>query len=400
MPKHVHAVPKYRRRRGRVYKSGRRESDQAVVTIEGTDHYLGPYGTKASKVEYDRLIGEWLASGRARPQSQDEITVVELSARYWRFAQSYYRKNGRCTRVTPGIKAALRYLKEWYGREPAVEFGPVRLKAIRQKMIEDGHSRRYINDHIDRIRRMYKWAAAEQLIPESAYRALALVEGLRRGRSAARETAPILPVEDEVVTATLPHLPAVVADMVRLQRLTGMRPAEVCLLRPADLNQTCDVWTYRPVSHKTEHHGKRRVVFIGPKAQEILSGYLTRGSTEFCFCPKESEAKRRAEQRANRKTPLGQGNGPGTNRKAQPKWRAGGRYSTDTYRRAVQRACVRAGVGKWSPNQLRHAAATEIRKKFGLEAAQVILGHSAANVTEIYAERDQSKGADVARSVG
>ena len=54
----------------------------------------------------------------------------------------------------------------------------------------------------------------------------------------------------------------------------------------------------------------------------------------------------------------------------------------------------------WSPNQIRHTAGTEIRKRFGLEAAQVALGHSSADVTQIYAERDLTKAADVARQVG
>jgi hypothetical protein len=41
-----------------------RASGQAVVTIAGQDHYLGPHGTTASRIEYDRLVGEWLAAGR------------------------------------------------------------------------------------------------------------------------------------------------------------------------------------------------------------------------------------------------------------------------------------------------------------------------------------------------
>jgi len=54
----------------------------------------------------------------------------------------------------------------------------------------------------------------------------------------------------------------------------------------------------------------------------------------------------------------------------------------------------------WSPNQLRHSAATEIRLRFGLEAAQVALGHSKAEVTQVYAERDWTKAAAVMREVG
>lgn len=54
----------------------------------------------------------------------------------------------------------------------------------------------------------------------------------------------------------------------------------------------------------------------------------------------------------------------------------------------------------WAPNQLRHSAATEIRKRFGIEAAQVTLGHAAADVTQVYAERDLEKAASVMALVG
>ena len=58
MPKLVHRTPKYRRHRA---------SGQAIVTINGHDIYLGPYGTAVSPREYDRVIGEWLANGRQSP---------------------------------------------------------------------------------------------------------------------------------------------------------------------------------------------------------------------------------------------------------------------------------------------------------------------------------------------
>ena len=137
-----------------------------MVTLSGSDHYLGPHGTKASRLQYDRLIGEWLTNGRYPLHSvPQDVTVIELCARYWKFARGYYDQDGRDTKVLPGIKCALRYLLAHYKTTPAPEFVPLALKAVRQRMVEDGHSRRYINDHVDRIRRMFKWAVAEQLLP-------------------------------------------------------------------------------------------------------------------------------------------------------------------------------------------------------------------------------------------
>lgn len=52
-------------------------------------------------------------------------------------------------------------------------------------------------------------------------------------------------------------------------------------------------------------------------------------------------------------------------------------------------------------HQLRHTAATEIRRAFGLDAAQLALGHSSAQVTDAaYAERDHGKVAEILRLVG
>jgi len=247
---------------------------------------------------------------------------------------------------------------------------------------------------------MFRWAAAEELIEAKIPQALSMVTGLRRGRTDAKEMAPVLPVDDAIVEATLKRLPAVVGDMVRLQRLTGMRPAEVCMVMPCDVNREGDVWEYRPMHHKTQHHGRERVIFLGPQSQGVLLRYLARDAQAHCFRPRDSEEKRRAAATANRKTPLSCGNVRGSNRRRKPKRSAGERYTTDSYRRAIHRACDKAGVERWSPNRLRHSKATEVRAKFGLEGAQVVLGHASADITQVYAERDATLGTRIAREIG
>lgn len=427
MPKLVRAIPAYQRHRA---------SGQAVVTLNGHDYYLGPHGTKASRLEYDRLIGEWLANGRRfqRATVDDGLTMVELIAAYLRFATGYYRKDGKSTSEIQAIKSALRPVKVLYGRHPARDFGPTALQCVRQKMIEAGWASGTINSHVSRIRRMFRWGVAQELIPPTSIHSLIAVDGLRAGRTEARETLPVPPVDDAVVDATLAHLPDMIADMVRFQRLTGMRPEEVCILRPGDLDRTGDIWQFRPATHKTIHRGRERVVFIGPLAQAILLPYLKREPHTYCFRPCESEAKRRARRHAERQTPLTFGNRPGTNRHRVPKRQPGERYAVDAYRRAIHRACDTAfpptgdiarspgesmtawrgrltdaqttaldewqSDHRWSPNQLRHSAATEIRRKFGLEAAATVLGHVKADVTQIYAERDYRLAANVARQMG
>ena len=223
---------------------------------------------------------------------------------------------------------------------------------------------------------------------------------LKKGRCKARETPGVRCVDDATITKTLPQLPEIIADMVQVQRLTGARPGEVCSMRPCDFNRSEDIWVYTPSEHKTEHFEKNRVIVVGPKAQAILSPYMSRRDEAFCFSPAESEERRRRQAASNRKTPAAQGNCRGTNRQRNPKRKPNDRYVTSSYRRAIHRACDKLKIEKWSPNRLRHTSATLIRKEFGIEAAQVICGHENAAVTQVYAERDLELAKKVARKLG
>ena len=194
-------VPSYRRHK---------PTGQAVVTINGRDLYLGKWNTSASKDEYDRLIAEFLANGR-QLRSEIQSTVVEVINAYRKFAEQYYRKNGDVTREYGCIKEALKIVRQLYGRTIANEFGPLSLKAVRQRMIDSGWSRGYINKSIGRIRRCFKWAVENELVRSDIYHGLMAVSGLRKGRSDAREPDPVEPVDDATVEATLPRLTPVVA---------------------------------------------------------------------------------------------------------------------------------------------------------------------------------------------
>jgi hypothetical protein len=54
----------------------------------------------------------------------------------------------------------------------------------------------------------------------------------------------------------------------------------------------------------------------------------------------------------------------------------------------------------WHPNQLRHAKATELRREAVLDAARVVLGHRSPQITEVYAESDVNKAAEVKARLG
>ncbi|MDA7928496.1 site-specific integrase [Mariniblastus sp.] len=408
-------------------------SGQAVVTINGRDHYLGKWNTASGKAKYDRVIAEFLANGR-QLRNEDEKTVEYVINAYLAFAQHYYRKNEMVTREFGCIREALKIVKHLYGPVTANKFGPLALKAVRQCMIDKGWSRGYINKSIGRVRRCIKWAVENELVRSDLFHGLMAVSGLRKGRSDAREPAPVLPVDRIVVETTLSHLLPVVADMVHFQGFTGCRPQDVCNLRFRDVDMSDSIWLYRPETHKTEHLSRLRVIPIGPRCQDVLRPYLISNREIFCFRPVDAVNWRREERHKSRKTKLSYGNAPRTNRKRNPQRTAGEKYTTSSYRRAIHRACDAAfpipsafsklagesmrgwqerlsddervkvrnwqSSNRWSPNQLRHSVGTEIRKRFGLEAAQVILGHASADVTQVYAERDLSKAIEIMQEVG
>ena len=268
------ALPKYAKHKA---------SGNAVVRLSGKDIYLGPHGTKASRIEYDRIIGEWLANGRNLVESEATINVAKLVAIYWTYCKGYHVKNGKPTDELACIKIALRDVKRLYGKTPVDEFGPLALDAVREAMVKRGNARTYINANTGRIRRMFRWGVAKQVVPPAVFQALQALDGLKRGKCAAREPDPILPIDDVTVDATIAHCSDTVADMIRFQRLTGCRPGEVRSMKPCEIDRTKDVWRYTPGSHKMEHKGRARVILVGPKAQAILMPYLLRDESMTCF---------------------------------------------------------------------------------------------------------------------
>ena len=247
------------------------------------------------------------------------------------------------------------------------------------------------------------------MVPPSVHHGLQAVTGLRRGRADVRESEPVKPVPDAFVDAIRPHVPDQVWAMVELQRLSGMRPQEVCIMRTCDLDTSGRVWIYTPQCHKTEHHGRERKIYLGPSAQEILRPWLRPELTAYLFSPREAMAQRYAERRANRKT-LVQPSQRNRKRKAKPKRSPGDQYDTRSYYHAVVYGIRRFNgqakesgkptIPEWHPNQLRHNAATRLRREFGLDVARAVLGHSSPVVTEVYAELDGAKAAAAMAQIG
>ena len=228
---HADRLPAYRHHK---------PSGQAVVTLNGRDFYLGAFNSPSSREDYDRLICEWLSHGRQLPNavSCGDLSIAELMAAYLRFAETYNSRDGQTTSEYDCMKDALRPVRELYSRSSIREFGPMALKAVRQRMVDQGLCRRHINHRVNRVRRVFRWGVENELVPPDVLHSLQAVTPLKKGRTTARETEPVRPVPIEHVDAVLPHVSRQVAAMIQLQLLTGMRPGEVVLMRPVDVDQS------------------------------------------------------------------------------------------------------------------------------------------------------------------
>lgn len=296
-------------------------------------------------------------------------TIQELTERYLTHAEEYYRTNpGEIWHLRACVAAVL---KTADGDAHPDSFSPALLKRIRESLVAGGWElpsgelarplcRTYCNAQIRRIIRIWKFGCEEGIVNPNTIVALTCVTALKKGRSACKEgKGKVLPVSDDQVEKILPYLGTILQDMVQLQMVTGMRSGEICKMRPCDLRMHNDLWIYTPISHKGSYIDKSKIVVLGPKAIEIVRRNLGLSMEDRLF-----------------------------------------HYSTASYRTAIYRACDRAGIPHWHPHMCRHAAATKVREEFGLEAAQVMMGHATLNQAEVYAEKSLKLASEVARRIG
>ena len=343
-------------------------SGQALVTIDRKDHYLGLHGTGESRLRYERLITAWMQGETASPREPDEsndITVAEVCARYLKHAENWYVKDGEPTTELQNVKRAIRALRECYASLPAKDFSPLKLEAVRDHLVTDGLSRVNCNRYTGIVARLFRYAVAKswsRLVWPMGWkpsRAWPKVEDARPTKQS--QCAPSMMPRSRQT----PFLSEQTQAMVKIQLATAMRPAELVSMRTGEIDRSGEVWIYRPKHHKTEHHSKSRIIPIGPRAQLLLKPWLQADPDRFIF---------------------------GSQR--------GGGVSVTAYRFRIHLACDKAGIDRWSPNQLRHSGATRIRQQASLDAAQVILGHSNISMTETYAERNLDAAVRIAAEVG
>ncbi|MCI0465063.1 MAG: site-specific integrase [Gemmataceae bacterium] len=354
--------------------------------------HLGPHDSDQARKEYARILAELTANGGVLvPRGYGQTSVNVFCAAYLEWAQDYHGWD-EARRQIARITSALKPVIEIYGHVPLSEFGPVALSVCRDWFVAKGYARTYCNTLTASIRRAWRWGVEKELVQRSWYEALGDLQPLRKGHTTAPEREPVKDVDLATVERTLPYLLPQTQAMVRLQQLTGMRPGEVVLMRPCDIDQEgllvggARVWVYRPVRHKGQHLGIVRAVALGPKAQEALTPWLDRKPESYCFSPREAMIAW-LKKRGRKLDP---------NRARAP----GDMYRVHSYEHAIRRACKKAGVTPWHPHQLRHHTATLIDAEEDLERARAVLGHTSVEMTRLYSHAEIVKAARVAARLG
>lgn len=338
----------------------------------GSDHAMRADRPRDMAVDAAHRL--WESATRQVRQGVSGTSVTDVCDAYVRHAQVYYRGGTETSTVT----CALRLFKELHGARPIAELVHADMLRVRDAMVRHGLARTTVNKYMRIIsNRMLPWALDEGHIRAQVRAELSNVQPLKRGRCTARETEPVTAVDDATINATIAHMMPNTADMVRVHRLTGMRPDEICTMRWADIDTSTTPWVYRPAKHKNQWRGQPRAIVIGPQARAILERHR---DTAYPFSPVAAVYERMMELRANAKSPSRYcRRDPHAVRVPRDHWDA------PAYSKTIAAACKRADVPVWSANQLRHAFATQVRRHFGIDAARAALGHSNGHrVTDMY----------------
>jgi len=310
------------------------------------------------------------------------------------------------------IEQFLRPYRDW----PVKDFGPDELFNVQQALLNHSYdrgdkvkryTRRGVNDTVNWARKIWRWGMGRGMVTAEQVQGLEEVKPLRIGNSKAPDNTKRKRVTEKEFNKVFKQVGSVVGDMLKLIWHTGMRPNEVCSMRPYDiLRDDIECWLYIPGrdqspvgKHKTMRFEKIKVIPLAKESQEILKSRIKDfNSMDYIFNPQESVQEFLAKKAEERKTPLSCGNRPGTNRKDHAMIKPRDRYDHHTLRKACQRACLRAGVESFVPYDLRRSMATRARATLGKEAAKVLLGHASTSTTEIYLLEEVQEAMKVAKA--
>ncbi|MDA0834239.1 MAG: site-specific integrase [Planctomycetota bacterium] len=340
--------------------------NRAFCKVDGKFIVLGPAGSPAAQAAYGRLLTDLAQHGSetavssvkrrgsALRESQLDFTLNDLFLRFVTEELPRYSKAEQFC-----LKSAIKIARELYGETSAAEFGPLRFRTIRDGMIRKGWSRSFINKEMKRLRMIVRWGVGWELVPQTVADALSAVKSLGYGDTDAPESKPRQAVPESDLLAVRAVLSELHRDIFDVMLMTGCRPGELLGLTTGMIDRSGEIWRAELTKHKTSHQGKSRTLHFNVTAQSILRKYLTANPDERLY-----------------------------------------KIRRDSFGNAVKRACLKAGVPKFTPHWLRHCVATRLTDEMGTEAAQRLLGHASRAMTENYSRAAERQAIEAVKRLG
>lgn len=221
--------------------------NRAFCKVDGKFIVLGPAGSTQAQSAYGKLLHDLaeqcvevaIASAKRRESvpREPKRRMVLLGDIFLRFlteeAPKYSDAEQRC------IKGAVKIARTLFGETDAAEFGPLRLRTVREAMIRKGWSRSFINKQVKRLRSVLRWAVGWEMIPRTVVDALGDVKPLEAGDSEAPESRPRRAISVAMQQAVSAKLCQRHRDIFDLLLLAGARPGELLNLKLSGFRTSC-----------------------------------------------------------------------------------------------------------------------------------------------------------------
>ena len=364
--------------------------------------YHGQWGLRETKSKYQVWLAEYL-SATTQPESQSsedataagEPMLADLVTAFMQWADGYYRnpKTNLPTSQHHVLRSAIRELKPWVESGMLCkDFKTKDLLAVRAAIvnrdimpqskftIKKKLSISSVNILICKIRLCFKKGVEFGLVPVEVFQALLCVQNLNwRTAPTLRNPAPIKPAETNSIEKIQSYLKPVYQVMMKVHTTYGMRVKELVQMRWSEITPEKNdptLYCYQPATHKNSHRGQERKIYIHTDliaAMKSIRKKVWEKDLVWCSC--------------------GKGINAGYH----------GQMTTAAYYLAIKGAIRRFNrdnktqIERFTPLQIRHLVATEIRATDGIEAAAAQLGHARLNTAEIYAEQSFTKTKERAR---
>lgn len=331
---------------------------RAFTKVDGRFFSLGRADSPESRIRFAKILedhakGVLTRTAAKPPEKRGGMCISELLLLYAGKELPRFSPSERHCQTT-----AMRVLKELFGETLVEEFGPLRLRVVRDSMIAGDAgaknsrgkpdsrrpwSRKTVNRQIKRLQAIFRWGVSFEIVPDSIATALGTLRVLKKGETTATESIPRSAVPQADIDAARAKLKPLHQDVFDLIRLTAARPGEILDLRSGMIDRRGETWVVELMTHKNQHKDKARHLIFNKAAQAVLLRHLS-------FDP---DARIFPVRR-------------------------------DNFGTAVKRACVKANVPTFCPHQLRHSAISKIVDQVGFAEAQAIAGHSSAEMTRHY----------------